>query len=85
MKEGREIIMANYLLLKTYHENDNGLHEKKGRELLLIATAGKFLGVIRSPIKGFTRITADQLSQLGVRNKDTIRILSWQKGRLFQQ
>ena len=85
MKEGREIIMANYLLLKTYHENDNGLHEKKGRELLLIATAGKFLGVFRSPIKGFTRITADQLNQLGVRNKDTIRILSWQEGRLFQQ
>ncbi len=75
MKEGREIIMANCRLLKTYHENDNGLHEKKGRELLLIATGGKFLGVIRSPIKGFTRITADQLSQLGVRNKDTIRIL----------
>jgi len=46
MKEGREIIMANCRLLKTYHENDRGLHEKKWRKLLLSAVAGKFLEVI---------------------------------------
>ena len=46
MKEGREIIMANCRLLKTYHENDRGLHEKKWIKLQLSAVAGKFLEVI---------------------------------------
>jgi hypothetical protein len=40
------ICHGNEIFNSPYHENDKGLHEKKWRELLLIAVAGKFLGVI---------------------------------------
>jgi hypothetical protein len=56
--------MTNWLLLKISHENNKGLQEKKCGEWLLRALADNFLGLIRSPIKGFTRIMADQLGQL---------------------
>ncbi len=38
--------MANLRILKTYHENDKGLQEKKWRELLLRAVTGRVLAVI---------------------------------------
>jgi len=56
--------MTNWRLLKTSHENNKGLQEKKCGEWLLRALAGNFLGLIISPIKGFTRIMAGQFSQL---------------------
>jgi hypothetical protein len=67
--------MANSGLLKKYQKKRQRASREKCGEWLRRALAGKILGLLRSPSSGFTRIMAGQLSQLWIRNKDTIGIV----------